>query len=586
MALPARKPNQQRSELAEALSACRGTFIATGLMSGMSNILMLTGAFFMLEVYDRVLPSRSVPTLIGLVVLAAGLYAALGMLDMIRARILVRIGNRLDEALSGRVYETIVRLPLKAGQRSDGLQPLRDLDSVRSFLSGAGPGALFDLPWLPIYLVICFLFHPYIGLAALLGAIILAVLTYLTETMTKEPTREATGFAITRNSLAEASRRNAEVITAMGMTSRIAALWGDANTKYLASQRRATDVSGSIGSISKILRLMLQSGVLAVGAYLVIYQLATPGIIIAGSILSARALAPVDSAIANWRGFVGARQAWKRLTDLLTLLPTQLAPMALRPPVKSLSVETVGVVPPGTEKVVIQDISLTLQAGNGLGIIGPSGSGKSCLARVLVGVWRPVRGRIRLDGAALDQWSQESLGKHIGYLPQDVELMAGTVAQNIGRFQPNLDANAVIAAATAAGVHELIVSLPEGYETQVGESGTALSAGQAQRIALARALYGDPFIVVLDEPNSNLDAEGDEALSRAILGVRARNGIVIVIAHRPSAIAGVDLLMMMNQGRAQAFGPKDEVLNRVLQQSQGARPLKVVPETAGVVAKS
>src|SRR4051812_33654482 len=585
MALSARKPNQQRSELAEALSACRGTFIATGLMSGMSNILMLTGAFFMLEVYDRVLPSRSVPTLIGLVILAAGLYAALGMLDMIRARILVRIGNRLDEALSGRVYETIVRLPLKAGQRSDGLQPLRDLDSVRSFLSGAGPGALFDLPWLPIYLVICFLFHPYIGLAALLGAIILAVLTYLTETMTKEPTREATGFAMTRNSLAEASRRNAEVITAMGMTSRIAALWGEANTKYLASQRRASDVSGSIGSISKILRLMLQSGVLAVGAYLVIYQLATPGIIIAGSILSARALAPVDSAIANWRGFVGARQAWKRLTDLLTLLPTQLAPMALRPPVKSLVVENVGVVPPGTEKVIIQDISLSLQAGNGLGIIGPSGSGKSCLARVLVSVWKPVRGRIRLDGAALDQWSPESLGKHVGYLPQDVELMAGTVAQNIGRFTPALDATAVIAAAQAAGVHELIVSLPEGYETQVGESGTALSAGQAQRIALARALFGDPFIVVLDEPNSNLDSEGDEALSRAILGVRARNGIVVVIAHRPSAIAGVDLLLMMNQGRAQAFGPKDEVLNRVLQQTAAApRPLKVVPETG--VAKS
>jgi ATP-binding cassette subfamily C protein len=259
--------------------------------------------------------------------------------------------------------------------------------------------------------------------------------------------------------------------------------------------------------------------------------------------------------------------------------------MALRPPTKSVGLENVAVIPPGGEKIIIPDISLSLQSGNGLGIIGPSGSGKSCLARILVGVWRPVRGRIRLDGAALEQWSQELLGKHIGYLPQDVELMAGTVAQNIGRFSPTLDADAVIAAANAAGVHELIVSLPEGYETQVGESGTALSAGQAQRIALARALYGDPFLVVLDEPNSNLDAEGDEALSRAILGVRARGGIVIVIAHRPSAIAGVDLLLMMNQGRAQAFGPKDEVLARVLQQNAGApRPLKVVPEAG--VAKS
>src|SRR5882724_2582327 len=583
MAMPARKPNQ-RSELAEALSACRGTFIATGLMSGMSNVLMLTSAFFMLEIYDRVLPSRSVPTLVGLVALAAGLYIALGLLDMIRARILVRIGGRLDETLSGRVYETIVRLPLRAGSRNDGLQPLRDLDSVRSFLSGMGPAALFDLPWMPIYLVICFLFHPYIGLAALVGAMILAALTYVTETMTREPTREATGFAMTRNALAEASRRNAEVLTAMGMTGRIAALWSDANTKYLASHRRATDVSGGIGSISKILRMMLQSGVLAVGAYLVIYQMATPGIIIAGSILSARALAPVDLAIANWRGFVGARQSWKRLTDLLALLPAQTAPMALKPPAQSVVVEGVAVVPPGSEKVVVQDASLSLQAGNGLGIIGPSGSGKSSLARMLVGVWRPARGRIRLDGAALDQWSPDSLGKHIGYLPQDVELLAGTVAQNIGRFLMPQDANAVIAAANAAGVHDMIVGLPEGYETQVGESGTALSAGQAQRIALARALYGDPFLVVLDEPNSNLDAEGDEALSRAIMSVRARGGIVVVVAHRPSAIAGVDLLLMMNQGRVQAFGPKDEVLSRVLQRDGAAasRALKVVPEAGAV----
>src|SRR5215212_3695980 len=386
---PARK--QQCSELAEALAACRGTFIATGLMSGMSNILMLTSAFFMLEVYDRVLPSRSVPTLVGLVILAAGLYIALGLLDMIRARIMVRIGGRLDEALSGRVYETIVRLPLRAGNRNDGLQPIRDLDSIRSFLSGMGPGALFDLPWMPIYLVICFLFHPYIGLAALIGAIILGIITMMTEIMTREPTRAATGFAMARQSLAEASRRNAEVLTAMGMTGRIAALWSDANTKYLASQRRASDVAGGFGSASKVLRMMLQSGVLAVGAYLVIYQLATAGIIIAGSILSARALAPVDLAIANWRGFVSARQGWKRLTDLLALLPAQTAPMPLQPPAKSVVVESVAVMPPGSDKVVVQDVSLSLRAGHGLGIIGPSGSGKSSLVRVLVGVWRPIR---------------------------------------------------------------------------------------------------------------------------------------------------------------------------------------------------
>jgi ATP-binding cassette subfamily C protein PrsD len=579
MRQPSRRPSQ-RSEIAEALSACRGAFISIGLMSGMSNILMLTGALFMLEVYDRVLPSRSVPTLIGLVILASGLYAALGLLDLIRARILVRIGARLDESLSGRIYETIVRLPLKIGNRNDGLQPLRDLDSLRSFLSGSGPTALFDLPWLPVYLIICFLFHPYIGLAALFGAIILGVITFLTETMTRDPMRAATGFAMTRTALAETSRRNAEVLAAMGMTGRISVLWADANSKYLAAQQRASDVAGGFGSASKVLRMMLQSGVLAVGAYLVIYQQATAGIIIAGSILSARALAPVDMAIANWRGFVGARQGWKRLTDLLALLPTQAPPMELRSPSQSVVVESASVVPPGTDKVVVQDANLILQAGNGLGIIGPSGSGKSSLARMLVGVWRPVRGRIRLDGAALDQWSPELLGGHIGYLPQDVELLAGTVAQNIGRFLEPQNAEAIIAAATAAGVHDLIVGLPNGYETQVGESGTALSAGQAQRVALARALYGDPFLVVLDEPNSNLDAEGDEALSRAITSVRARGGIVVVVAHRPSAIAGVDLLLMMTQGRVQAFGPKDEVLSKVLQRdgTPPARGLKVVPE--------
>jgi ABC-type protease/lipase transport system fused ATPase/permease subunit len=521
------RPNpNQRSELAQALTSCRGAFVATALMSGMSNILMLTGAIFMLEIYDRVLPSRSIPTLVALVILAAGLFTAQGLLDLIRGRVLVRIGARLDEQLSGRVYETIVKLPLRAGNRNDGLQQLRDLDNVRSFLSGPGPTALFDLPWLPVYLAICFAFHPLIGLTALGGAIILGCLTFATEFMTRQPTQTATGFAATRASLAEASRRNAEALKAMGMVPRIATLWCDANAKYMASQQRASDVAGGFGSASKSLRMMLQSGVLAVGAYLVINQQATAGIIIAGSILSARALAPVDLAIANWKGFV-------------------------------------------------------LQAGHGLGVIGPSGSGKSTLARLVLGVWQPARGRIRLDGAALDQWPSDTLGASIGYVPQDVELLTGSVAQNIARFASPVDADAVIKAATAAGVHDMIVSLPDGYETQVGESGTSLSAGQAQRIALARALYGDPFMVVLDEPNSNLDAEGDEALGRAIMGVRARGGIVIVVAHRPSAIVSVDQLLMMHQGRVQAFGPKEEVLSKVVQRDAAPRPLKIVPE-AGV----
>jgi ATP-binding cassette subfamily C protein len=572
---------QPRSELSAALASCRGTFVSIGLISGMSNILMLTGSFFMLEVYDRVLPSHSLQTLVGLVVLAGGLFVMLGLLDLIRGRILVRIGANLDEALSGRVYDTLVRLPLKVGNRSDGVLPLRDLDSVRSFLSGLGPIALFDLPWLPIYLAICFMFHPYIGLAALAGAIVLGLLTLLTEAMTRAPTQAATGFAVTRNMLADASRRNAEALSAMGMNARFAEQWRDTNRQYMASQQRASDVAGGFGALSKVLRMMVQSGVLAVGAYLVINQQATAGIIIAGSILSARALAPVDLAIANWRGFVGARQGWQRLTKLLALMPLRSEPVALPAPEKSIAVENAVVVPPGGDKAVVQDVSFSLQAGSGLGIIGPSGSGKSCLARLLVGVWEPARGRIRLDGAALDQWTPDTLGRYIGYLPQDVELLAGTVAQNIARFESTENSEALIAAAKAAGVHDMIVDLPNGYDTQVGERGAALSAGQAQRVALARALYRDPFLVVLDEPNSNLDVEGDEALSAAIAGVRARGGIVIVVAHRPAAIVSVDLLLIMHKGRAQAFGPKDEVLSRA---AQGAttRPLKVVTDNESV----
>ncbi len=576
---PHSSPVSARSELTAALESCRGAFLSIGLFSGMSNVLMLTGAFYMLEVYDRVLSSHSVPTLIGISILAAILFSFLGFLDMLRARLLVRIGAALDESLSGRVYDTIVQLPLKAGNRNDGLQPLRDLDSVRSFLSGAGPIALFDLPWMPLYLIICFMLHFWIGMAALGGALLLIALTLVTERFTQGPIKAATNFAMSRTAIAEVSRRNAEVLRAMGMAGPMHKRWSEANRQYMASQQLASDVAGGLGSLAKILRMMLQSGVLGVGAFLVINQQATGGIIIAGAILAARALAPVDLAIANWRGFVAARQSWQRLTSLLEFLPAREQPMALQAPSKSLVVENASAAPPGDNRIVVLDVNLKLESGNGLGIIGPSGSGKSSLARMLVGVWQPVRGKIRLDGAALDQWSPENLGRHIGYLPQDVELLTGTVAQNIARFEPKSDPEAIIAAAKAAGVHELIVNLREGYDTQIGEQGTALSAGQAQRIALARALFGDPFVVVLDEPNSNLDAEGDAALTNAILGVRQRGGIVVVVAHRPSAIAGVDYLLMMNMGRPQVIGPKDEILSKVLQREPAARSLKVVPET-------
>ncbi len=469
----------------------------------------------MLEVYDRVLPSRSIPTLVGLIVLAGGLYIAQGILDMLRNRILTRIGSTLDEMLSQRVYDIVVRLPLRAGSRGEGLQPLRDLDNVRSFLSGSGPGALFDLPWLPLYLLICFAFHPLIGLTALIGAILLISLTVLTEYLTHGPAKRSTVLAVRRQNLALASRRNAEVLVAMGMAGRVGQTWERSNRDYLVSNQRASDVSGGLGAIAKVMRMMLQSAVLGVGAYLVINQQATAGIIIAGSILSARALAPVDLSIAHWKSFVVARQSWERLNKLLGTMPSQSVPTLLEEPRKIVSVEGLTVHPPGDQKLVVQDISFKLEAGQGVGIIGPSGSGKSSLVRALVGVWQPFRGKVRLDGAALDQWSPEILGRHIGYLPQDVELFAGTIAQNIARFEETTDSDAVIAAARGAGVHDLIIGMRDGYDTYIGDQGSVLSAGQAQRIALARALYRDPFLIVLDEPNSNLDSDGDEALTRA-----------------------------------------------------------------------
>jgi PrtD family type I secretion system ABC transporter len=578
-------PGVRRSELGDALRACRSAFIGVGIMSCMINLLYLTGSLFMLEVYDRVLPSRSVPTLVGLAILAGGLYMAQGALDLIRVRILGRIGTALDESLNSRVFDTIVRLPLTIGARNEGLQPLRDLDNIRSFLSGMGPGAFFDLPWLPFYLAICFAFHVMIGLTALVGAVILITLTIVTEFMSRRPAREALGLAARRNDLAATSRRNAEVLVAMGMSGRLNRRWSEANQKYLAGNQHASDVTGGLGAIAKVLRMTLQSAVLAVGAYLVIHQEATAGIIIAGSILSARALAPVDLAIAHWKGFVAARQSWHRLNRLLESLPARSAQTLLQNPSSRLALEAVSIAPPGEQRMVVQDVTFTLEAGNGLGVIGPSGSGKSSLVRALVGVWQPFRGKVRLDGAALDQWSSDVLGRHVGYLPQDVELFAGSVAQNICRFDPEAGSEAIIAAAKEAGVHQMIIKMRDGYDTQIGEQGTALSAGQAQRVALARALYGDPFLIVLDEPNSNLDTEGDEALTRAVRSARERGAVVVVVAHRPIGIEAVDMLLVLREGRMHAFGPKDTVLGQVLQRVAPPAPaIKVVSEAG--VAKS
>lgn len=564
-----------RTELAAALAACRSSYVGVAVFSGLLNILFLTGSFFMLQVYDRVLPSRSIPTLIGLCVLAFALYGFQAILDIARSRVLIRIAGGIAETLDRRIYELVVKLPLRAPMMG-GFEPVRDLDQIRSFMSGGGPAALFDLPWMPLYLGICYIFHPLLGLTATVGAVILVSITAVTEYRVRQPSIELSALGSGRNNLAEMSRRNSEVLHAMGMVGRFGDLWSDYGRRYLAAHQRAGDITGGSGALSRALRMMLQSAVLAVGAYLVIKQQASAGIIIAGSILAARALAPVEQVIAQARPFVAARQSWRRLNNLLVRLPVESAPMALPKPKETLAVEQIGVAPPGTNALVVQDVAFVLKAGQALGIVGPSAAGKSSLVRAIVGVWLTARGKIRIDGATLDQWSSDGLGEHIGYLPQDMELFAGTIAQNIARLEPSPSPDKVIAAAQAAGVHELILGLPNGYETEMGEGGTALSAGQRQRIGLARALYGDPFLVVLDEPNSSLDQDGDEALTRAILGVRARGGIAIVVAHRPSAVAGVDHLLMMRNGRQQAFGPKDVVIREAMKAAAaGPTPAQV-----------
>jgi len=573
------------NQLSEALRQCRGPIIAIAIASALVNILYLTGAIYMMEVYDRVLGSRSIPTLIGLSILALILFATQGLLDLLRGRLLIRIGRWIGEQFGIRAYHMIGRLKLTTSASGEGPQPLRDLDQIRGFLSGPGPLALLDLPWIPFYLGACFLLHFWIGVTATAGAVILVALTLLTEALTRDATAKATSFGAKRNVLAEASRRNAEVLQSMGMTARLAQLWSDASRKLLDNQQRASDVTSGLAAMSKVTRLALQSAVLGVGAYLVVHQQATAGIIIAGSIISGRALAPVDLAIANWRNFVAFRQSWARLSEMLKLHGAGPQRIALPEPKSSFSVEGITLIPPGGKTAVVQEITFQLEKGNALGIIGPSAAGKSSLVRALVGLWAPVRGKIRIDGAALDQWNAEALGRHIGYLPQDVELLAGTVAQNIARFEEEPDSAAIISAAQAAGVHDLILHLANGYETEIGESGASLSAGQRQRIALARALYRDPFLLVLDEPNSNLDSEGDEALTHAIATTRARGGIVVVVAHRAGALRGVDLALTLVNGRLHSFGPKDEVLSKLRRPTAAPLPpLRIVNDPGDAVS--
>ncbi len=551
-------------DLAAAFQGFRGAVFAVSVISGVINLLGLTGSIYMLQIYDRVLSSHSVPTLVSLSVLMFALYAFYGAFDLLRNQASGRAAILFDRRIAGPVHAAVVNLPLKGASRSTAQQPMRDVDVIRSFLASGGPVAFLDLPWMPVYLAFVFLLHPWLGVMCLSGILLLVLLTLLTERLSREEVQASARADAARKSIADANVRNAETLQAMGFVGRAIDRFEKVNESYLMLQTRASDVIAKLTAVSKFLRLGLQSAILGLGAYLALRGELTGGVIIAASITSSRALAPVEQAIAHWRGFLGARQSFDRLSKTLVGLPAAHRPLALPPPVERLTLENATVCLPGVDRLVLFDVSFEMLGGQALAIIGPSAAGKSSLARAITGVWPLQRGSIRLDGAELGGWSLEELGRHIGYLPQDVTLFEGTIAENICRLEEEKDSVAIIAAARAAGVHEMILRLPDGYETNVGPDGSALSAGQRQRVALARALFRDPFLVVLDEPNSNLDAEGEHALSVAIEGIRNRGGIVLVVAHRPSALNAVDHVAMMSAGRLSAFGPRDEILKKVL----------------------
>lgn len=554
-----RAPARKRTP-ASALAGYRSSLAFLWIVSGVVNLLALTGAFYMLQIYDRALTSQSIPTLLALSGLAIGLYLFQGLLDVTRSQVLVRLGARLDHELAPLAHKVAIDMPRYGYSNAESMERSRDVDTLRHFLAGQGPIALFDLPWMPIYLLFIYSLHPWLGLLTLGGAIVLCALTLLTEILVRKHSATTQQAAVARAAMADSHARNADVIRAMGISGRAVARFNRINRDHLELQTKTNDIGGTLSGISKVLRMVLQSAVLGLGAYLTIMGDLTAGAIIAASVASARALAPVDLAIGQWKNVIGARRSYRRLGETLAAIDEPPIFVNLPAPTRSLKVEKITVAAPSTGAIVVGDVSFELTAGQAVGLIGPSAGGKSSLVRGITGVWPLIRGSVRLDDAELAQWPTDTLGQHIGYLPQEVSLLDATIAENICRLDPNPNSEKILAAARAAGVHEMIVRMPDGYQTALGPNGTALSAGQRQRVALARALYGDPFLVVLDEPNSNLDAEGDAALTQAIRGVRDRNGIVIVIAHRPSALVSVDMIGVIQNGKLAAFGPKDDIL--------------------------
>ncbi len=560
-------PSPGLEELRAARRENRGYFWFVGVFSFFVNLLMLTGPLYMLQLYDRVLSSRSEATLVALSILVVFLYGMMGFLDYARSRIMARVGARFQSRLDRRVFDAVMRKSAIAPDQRSGTG-LRDLESVQRLLTSPGLMAFFDIPWTPFFLFGIALFHPWLGILAVAGGTLLIAFTAINQWLSRRPLDKGNAAVYRAETMANQIRDEAETVQSLGMRGAAFDRWRQARDEALDNQVGASDVAGTFTSLTKTFRLMLQSAMLGLGAWLVLRGELTPGAMIAGSILLGRALAPIELAIGNWPLMQAARRGWASLAELLSEVPPETARTSLPAPRAKLDVQQLTVVPPGQTQAALRIVSFAVNPGEALGVIGPSGAGKSTLARALTGLWRPAGGKVRLDGATLDQYAPEVLGRHVGYLPQSVELFDGTVAENIARLSLTPDPDAVVKAAKLADAHEMILKLPDGYDTKLRNIGGRLSGGQTQRIGLARALYGDPVLLVLDEPNSNLDNEGSLALNAAIRGVKARGGAVLIMAHRPAAIVECDMLLMLDQGNRVAFGPKDEVLQSQVKNHQ------------------
>ncbi len=570
--------SKTKSDLEDALYQCRHSFISAAIFSMCINFLMLVPVVYMLQLYDRVIPSGSMSTLIMLTIIAMFLFLTMGGLEWVRSIILVKVSTRLETLLNTRLHDISFKQSLYTGGKKASSQPLDDLTGLRQFLTGNGLFAFFDAPWIPVYIAVMFMFHAWIGWMAIITACVLILVAIVNEKLTRTALTEANNIAMANRAQLNKNLVNAEVIESMGMLGSMRARWLARNDEVLQYQSNASSKAGLLAALSKVLRLASQSLILGLGAYLAIEREISPGSMIAGSILLGRALAPIDQMIGGWKGFIGARDQYARIKELFLGVPKDEERMSLPEPQGELTAESAVITPPGTKLPAVKGVSFTIKKGMLVGILGPSGAGKSTLVRGLLGIWPTSSGKIRLDGADVFTWNREELGSSIGYLPQDVELFEGTVSENISRFG-ELDSEAVIRASKAADVHEMILRFQDGYDTVIGPAGGTLSGGQRQRIGLARALYGDPALIVLDEPNANLDEAGETALTKAMTGLRHANVTVLVVTHRPNILAAMDNIMILNDGQIIAFDQRDKILTQLQSQQAAlpARPSTVVP---------